>query len=286
MARRGKTSTAEDFTDLIAMLPWWVGIALAVVSYFVLHAYATAPLPPAKTAQEVSQLFSSTLLRGLAYGGQYIVPMLCTLGALISALRRRKRKGLVESVTQSKAANALDGMSWRDFELLVGEGFRREGYTVTETGGGGADGGVDLVLGKGGEKFLVQCKQWKAFKVGVSVVRELYGVMAASGAAGGFVVTSGAFTEEAAAFAKGRNIRLVNGPALLQLVRGSSVQAPRPTVAPAREAAATAAAAQTIPECPVCSKAMVRRVAKRGASAGNAFWGCSGYPACKGTRPV
>jgi restriction system protein len=45
--------------------------------------------------------------------------------------------------------------------------------------------------------FLVQCKQWKAFKVGVQVVRELYGLMAAHGAAGGFVVTSGRFTDEA-----------------------------------------------------------------------------------------
>jgi restriction system protein len=46
-----------------------------------------------------------------------------------------------------------------------------------ETGGGGPDGGVDLVLrkpgGNGSEKFLVQCKQWRALKVGVDVVREL-----------------------------------------------------------------------------------------------------------------
>ena len=32
------------------------------------------------------------------------------------------------------------------------------------------------------EKFLVQCKQGKAYIVGVDVVRELYGVMAAKGA--------------------------------------------------------------------------------------------------------
>lgn len=45
---------------------------------------------------------------------------------------------------------------------------------------------LDLVLQKGREKFLVQRKQWKAFKVGVQVVRELYGLIAAAGAAGGF----------------------------------------------------------------------------------------------------
>nr|WP_260263875.1 restriction endonuclease [Delftia acidovorans] len=42
---------------------------------------------------------------------------------------------------------------------------------------------MDLVLSKDGEKTLVQCKQWKAFKVGVATVREVYGVMAADGAA-------------------------------------------------------------------------------------------------------
>ena len=97
-------------------------------------------------------------------------------------------------------------MSWREFEMLVGEAFRLQGYSVTETGGGEPDGGIDLTLTKGTEKFLVQCKQWKAYKVSVDVVRELYGVMAAKDAAGGFVVTSGRFTDDARKFAEGRNV--------------------------------------------------------------------------------
>jgi restriction system protein len=40
-------------------------------------------------------------------------------------------------------------MTWREFEALVGEYFRLRGFAVTETGGGGADGGVDLMLTKG-----------------------------------------------------------------------------------------------------------------------------------------
>jgi restriction system protein len=59
------------------------------------------------------------------------------------------------------------------------------------------------------KKFYVQCKQWRAYKVGVEVVRELYGVMAAHGAAGGFVMTSGRFTDAANEFAQGRNMKLV-----------------------------------------------------------------------------
>ncbi|MFN0077145.1 MAG: four helix bundle suffix domain-containing protein [Prosthecobacter sp.] len=35
------------------------------------------------------------------------------------------------------------------------------------------------------------------------------------------------------------------------------------------------------PECPVCSKPMRQRKSAKGD-----FWGCSGFPDCKGTRPV
>jgi four helix bundle suffix protein len=37
-----------------------------------------------------------------------------------------------------------------------------------------------------------------------------------------------------------------------------------------------------IPTCPKCGKAMVLRTAKAGRSVGKQFWGCSGYPDCKG----
>ena len=33
--------------------------------------------------------------------------------------------------------------------------------------------------------------------------------------------------------------------------------------------------------CPACGAAMVLRTARKGANAGNQFWGCSKYPACK-----
>ncbi|MBC7944771.1 MAG: restriction endonuclease, partial [Burkholderiales bacterium] len=49
--------------------------------------------------------------------------------------------------------------------------------------------------------------------VGVDVVRELFGVMAARGAVGGFVVTAGNFSADARAFAEGRNIDLIAGNA-------------------------------------------------------------------------
>lgn len=37
------------------------------------------------------------------------------------------------------------------------------------------------------------------------------------------------------------------------------------------------------PQCPKCGKPMRLRTARQGGNAGNQFWGCSGYPECKGT---
>ena len=39
------------------------------------------------------------------------------------------------------------------------------------------------------------------------------------------------------------------------------------------------------PACPRCARAMVRRTARHGPRAGQAFWGCPAYPECAGTRP-
>jgi len=41
-----------------------------------------------------------------------------------------------------------------------------------------------------------------------------------------------------------------------------------------------------VPVCPDCSKLMRKRTARSGKNTGQAFWGCTGFPECKGTREV
>jgi restriction system protein len=41
-----------------------------------------------------------------------------------------------------------------------------------------------------------------------------------------------------------------------------------------------------MPSCPLCSRPMARRVARKGSRAGSEFWGCTGFPGCRGTLPV
>jgi restriction system protein len=177
-------------------------------------------MPAVTDPKQLNALIAGSVWRGFALIGQYLLPLLCLAGAGVSVFKRRQASQL-----HSDAVNRADGiaqMSWREFEVLVGEHFRQLGFSVTVTGGGGPDGGVDVLLRKGSDRYLVQCKHWRARRVGVEAVRELYGVMAAQRMAGGFVVTSGDFTEEARAFASGREVQLINGQALQQAVRAQS----------------------------------------------------------------
>ena len=71
---------------------------------------------------------------------------LLALFALSAEVDKYKRRQLLK---QQSGLETLRGLPWQEFELLVGEAYRRQGYKVEETGGSGADGGVDLVLRRG-----------------------------------------------------------------------------------------------------------------------------------------
>lgn len=290
MARRKNTSVFEDLFGIAAMLPWWVGTVLALVSYLVLRHYASVDVQTDVDPGQMGQMIVGQMTKALAFYGQFIVPLLLLAGAAVSFFGRRKREGLFRDVAGDRSGRALRDLSWRDFELLVGEAFRLRGFSVAETGGGGADGGVDLRLKKGGELFLVQCKQWRADKVSVNVVRELLGVMVSQGATGGFVVTSGVFTEDACSFAEGRNIELIDGTALnamIQKVRATRLAGVSATDASSRVEPHLPTPARVMePTCPRCGSAMVQRIGRHGSKAGRAFWGCSDFPRCRGVRAI
>lgn len=273
MARR-KTSTLDDLLDIASMLPWWVDLLIAILSFFGLHSFALIEIPVITQPGKMGDLLTAQFIKMFASIGQYLLPFIFTLGAFISFFRRKKRETLLNDTKQRGKQSALLEMSWREFEMLIGEVFRKRGFTVTELGG---DGGVDLILKKNNETYFVQCKQWKAYKVGVQIVRELYGVMAAKGAVGGYVVTSGVFTDDAKSFAEGRNIELIDGNTLTQWINGvKSFTKAEPLLS--KEASTNS--------CPVCGSVMVRRVARQGPNKGQPFLGCSQYPTCRGTKPI
>jgi len=274
---RHKAGLFEDLVGLASKLPWWLGVALAVVAYLLLHPFSVMEIVAPSGVAGMGTVAGKQLYKTLAMISQYLFPAAFLVGALISVLSRRKRERLLNDTAENREADALNGMSWQEFEMLVGEAYRRQGFNVRELGGGGADGGVDLVLTKNDQTVFVQCNQWKTFKVGVKVVRELYGVMAAQKAQGGVVVTSGVFTQEAKDFADGKNIALMDGEKLRRVI--DSVRAKPADAQPVPPAIQTD---DTSPACSKCGGAMIKRLAKQGGNAGRTFWGCASYPRCRG----
>lgn len=277
MARGG--SVFEDVMVVAARLPWQTAAALSLASLVLLHviAVATAGAVHVDGLEDFGRLYQHEMVHSLATLGELLVPPLLAISAAVSYIQRSQARRRFEGTLRA-AAETLQRMTWRQFEGLVGELFRRRGFQVRETGASTSDGGVDLVLSKAGEVYLVQCKHWRTQSVGVTVVRELNGVVAAKKARGGFVVTTGSFTEEARTFARSCPIGLTDGGQLrvaLQALSPASIFADR--------AELSKAAPGDSVSCPKCGSAMVRRVAGRGPSAGSGFWGCSRYPACRGT---
>ncbi len=117
------------------------------------------------------------------------------------------RRRLVEWTTDLRHLTA------EEFEWLVGEVFRREGWTVYETGRQGhPDGGVDLELVRDGQRRIVQCKRWAANFVGVKEVREFGGTLRREcvDQDAGIVVTLRGFTEDARTEANQMGITLID----------------------------------------------------------------------------
>lgn len=269
MAKRSKSSLLDDLINISVATPLWLNLLVAGSLFFVLRWYSGGSVPSFPVVHSVRDLGTSSadyMLKTAAYFAQFVLPSIFVFGGLAGWLGQTNKARRYRRIVQANNVGAaIRGLSWREFEVMVGEALRRQGYTVEETKPG-PDGGVDLVLMMRGEKYLVQCKQWKAQKVGVQVVRELYGVMAAEGAVGGFVVTSGAFTAEAATFAAGTNVELVDGVRLSRWFRAQGD-----------------GTVKEHPHCPRCGDLMTPRQPRSG---GKIFWGCTRFPGCRGTRSI
>ena len=100
--------------------------------------------------------------------------------------------------------NLLRSISSRKFEKIVAELLARQGYDVELTPST-RDGGFDLYAAKNEQMgkflYLVECKKYTPpNKVGIQVVRSLYGVVKQKKATAGLVATTSFFTSDAKLF--------------------------------------------------------------------------------------
>lgn len=176
----------------------------------------------------------------------------------------------------------LCSLEWKRFEVVCKEFFRMIGFDPRETKIG-ADGGVDIriykVRGEIPDKLeaIVQCKAWNTYKVGVKLVRELFGIMAAEKIESGMIITSGEFTDDAKEFAVGKKLVLMSGDRLLQQIRKFPADKQQRLLDIALEGD------YKTPTCPQCDIKMTVRENRSGRNPGSKFWGCVRYPRCRQT---
>ncbi|MBB3923984.1 hypothetical protein FHR65_004255 [Xanthomonas arboricola] len=118
MGRRKKQSGFEA----LAALPWPVGFVMGIAAYLVVRYGITwwfshqSGMLSQGFAQQSSGMFAPLAWTLLG---------VCWLAALFSYLRTRSRRRFLETRT---TLESLSAGGWRQFEQLVGEAFRRQGY--------------------------------------------------------------------------------------------------------------------------------------------------------------
>src|SRR6059058_5892908 len=115
-------------------LPFWASIVGATFLYAIFRFGAP--------------LLAGTSLMGTALANFFPTiahwPAIAVLAAGLIAFGKRQWKRFL--LSRGGSPRALRQMEWPDFELLVGEAYRQQGYSVKERGGRQADGGIDLEL--------------------------------------------------------------------------------------------------------------------------------------------
>src|SRR2546423_1545184 len=232
-----RRSLLEQFLEQLMELPFWVSLVTAAALYL---AFWFLPfLVPVST-------FSGKVVASALASVAPWIALIAIAAGVAGEVRRRWNSFLLSRATGLERIRLF---SWRDFEAVVGEAYRKHGYVVSRRGGPLPDGGIDLELRRNGEKVIVQCKHWVNRKVPVQRVRELLGVITAEGADGGILVATNGFTRDALQFAAGKPLQLMDGEALVRLAGSSAVRL-------AAESSEVQTRAQA---CPTCRKPMVLR---------------------------
>ena len=130
--------------SILSEQPWWVSLLVAMA----LFAVAQLVFPP------VAPFIGAPFIALAVYVGW-------------------KQLRNISPATVEDRLTALRAMPWDDFGRIVSETYRRQGYTVEESGGGA----FDFRLRKDNRITLVQCRRWKVKQIGVKPLQELHETM-------------------------------------------------------------------------------------------------------------
>lgn len=175
----------------------------------------------------------------------------------------------IQSVPEPTVSERLRKIDWFQFEKLIELIYKNRGFSVKRLGGANADGGVDLILESATERFVVQCKHWRKWTVGVRQIREFLGTLTDTRIPKGIFITLAGFTNEAKQLAEKHGIKILDEADIIVMLAESGVMY-------SKEISGLLSDERKF--CPKCENEMVLRTAR---VKGNQFWGCSSYPRCR-----
>jgi HJR/Mrr/RecB family endonuclease len=173
------------------------------------------------------------------------------------------------NVPEQTISEKLRKIDWFQFEKVIELIYRKRGFAVERFGGAHADGGVDLIVQSTTDKFVLQCKHWHRWKVGVRHIREFLGTFADSNISKGIFITLSGYTHEAKQLADKHGIQILNESDLVKMVEESGLK---------NSEEISKLFADDRKFCPRCESEMVIRTNRQTSIK---FWGCSNYPRCR-----
>ncbi|MFW6053127.1 MAG: hypothetical protein ACOC8I_04390 [Desulfosalsimonas sp.] len=129
--------------DEFVKLPWWLSVILSVVVYLSF----TYLLPLVA--------FQHFFFKGIAEMMTGLVPALAGILLLVSGVSLFNAWRKRELLERQKGTGTLQSVGWKDFEDLVGEAYRRKGYSVYLD----TRGSAVFILGNPGSDLLQQERQ-------------------------------------------------------------------------------------------------------------------------------
>lgn len=182
-------------------------------------------------------------------------------------LRERKYTKINSMKNDRQRLYELRKLKPWQFEEYIASLYSRLGYK-TERVGQSHDGGIDVIAEKDNKTYYIQCKKHITSKVGSSDMRDFYGAVSARLAtANGIFITTNIFTTEAKKFAEDNMIDIIDGFALLDLIKVAEGENNLEKVSEIDK---------EVEKCPKCGGSLILRSSKYGD-----FYGCSSFPKCR-----
>jgi restriction system protein len=197
-----------NIIEFLSQVPWWFYASISGLAYILLTFIVPLFEQQGSLVNKVHVSIGPTFAP--------VVALALLAPASFSLLNSGRRKKRLQDL--QKEIRAIQTLSHRQFENLVAETYGRSGYLVLEHSTFEEDQGIDLVLRKSANLYLVRCRNWQSKKIDLEIINKMYSLMYDRQASGTIIITSGTFSREAVRFAADKPIDLVDGRQLVELI--------------------------------------------------------------------